>query len=178
MRLTGLHVIQLLSAQFALLFLAGAVYTPSEDSPEPPSRLRTKQSTVLSRSSQLFQAPPAGFSHFLGEDWIIDFHIFSTLLPLETAASTLQSFYEDTAYRAATTLSSQSWRYLIRHGQIDLEIRSQMGDIPWTFVIGFANAMLDLSKRGFTNTYQINYVNRITGKLLTISLWIGTVRWG
>ena len=108
----------------------------------------------------------------------MDFHTFGTLLPLATAASTLQAFYEDIAYLAATTLSSTATRYLIRMGKIDLEIRSQMGDIPWTVVVSFANAMLDITKKGFTNTYQVNFINRATGKLVTMSMWIGTVRWG
>lgn len=121
---------------------------------------------------------PAGFYHVSDGNWIIDCHIFHTLLPLETAVSKLQSFYEEVALAAVMTQLTPSDRYLIRLGTIDLEIRSQMGDIPWTFVISFANSMRELSKMGFSNTYQINYINRATGQLLTMSLWIGVVRWG
>ena len=133
--------------------------------------------TISSRSS-LFSTAPLGFYHFLGDDWITDFHIFGTLLPPTTAAATLQSFYEDVAYLAATTAMAPGRRYLVRVGQIDLEIRSNVGDVPFAVVIAFANSMRELTTRGFTNVYQVNFIKRATGRFLTMSLWIGTVRWG
>ena len=141
-------------------------------------RKHNQRSNLIARLPPSLQSLPAGFAHSVTDGWIVDFHTFYTLLPLATAASSLQAFYEDIAYRAATTRSSTGTRYFYRMGKMDLEIRSQMGDIPWTLVIAFANSMRELVKRGFTNTYQINYINRATGKLLTVSLWVGTVRWG
>ena len=140
--------------------------------------LHSEHSMVQLRPSLPPRAFLPGAAFFVIGDYTVDFHAFSTLLPVEIAASTLQSFYEDIAYLASTTLSPPAWRYLIRKGKLDLEIRSQEGNIPWMVVAAFANLMRELSTRGFTNTYQVNYINRETGKLVTMSLWVGTVRWG
>jgi len=112
------------------------------------------------------------------QEWIVDFHAFQTLLPLSTAAATLLSFYEDIAATAATTTVSTADRYLFRVGQITLEIRSALGAFPLVEVVRFANWMRANTKRGFTGTYQVNFVHRATGKLVTMSLWIGILRWG
>ena len=171
--------LKLLLLLFGLIVTVEAIAQRSEQrSSQPPRIPPTVRSISLPRSPTPFRSFAPGFSHILGDGWIADFHVFATVLPLATAASTLQSFYEDIALHAATTLSSPAARYFIRLGRVDLEIRSQIGDIPWTVVVGFANAMRDLVKMGFTNTYQVNFVNRATGKLLTMSLWVGTVRWG
>lgn len=111
-------------------------------------------------------------------EWNIDFHAFNTLLPLSTAAATLQSFYEDIAAAAATTTISTAERYMFRVGQITWEVRSALGAIPLMEVVGLANWMREHTKRGFTGTYQVNFVHRGTGKLVTMSLWIGILRWG
>lgn len=177
MRLRGFDSVQSSLILLGLLALI-CIAQPIEESPGQRPHQHDERSISLSRSPSPFRDLPAGFSHGLSDDWIVDLHTFYTLLPWETAASTLQTFYEDVAYLAATTLTSTATRYLIRMGKIDLEVRSQLGDIPWTVVMRFANMMRDLVKRGFTNTYQINFVDRITGKLITMSLWVGTVRWG
>lgn len=174
---TGLvHLLLLLIGYFIFATTTGPAI--GEDPTSQQIRKHDQRSILISRSPPSHQGLPAGYSHSIIHGWTIDFHTFYTLLPMATAASTLQSFYEDIAYLAATATSSTATRYLYRMGKIDLEIRSQMGEIPWAVVVGFANTMRELAKRGFTNTYQVNFINRTTGKLLTISLWVGTVRWG
>lgn len=178
MRVSEPAQVQLLS-----LFLGLHLFAFSDAQNDRASHSKTplpqfEQSMIQLRSSILPRAYLPGAAFFVMGDYTVDFHAFNALLPVETAASTLQSFYEDTAYLAATTLSTPAWRYLIRQGKLDLEIRSQEGNIPWMVVATFANIMREMSKKGFTNTYQVNYINRETGKLLTMSLWVGTVRWG
>lgn len=178
MRVPGRARVQLLLIFLGLhLFASSSAQQPRASHGQP--RLRPSEQSIVQLRSSL---PPRDFipgaAFFVMGGYTVDFHAFNTLLPIETAASTLQSFYEDIAYHAATTSSTPTWRYLIRQGKLDLEIRSQEGNIPWMVVVAFANVMRELSTRGFTNTYQVNYINRETGKFLTISLWIGTVRWG
>lgn len=127
---------------------------------------------------QLFTHPLIGAYAFTSPEWVLDFHAFHTLLPDLTAASTLLSFYEDVAAKAATTTTSIADRSLFRAGEITLEVRSALGAVPWVEVIAFANWMRENTKRGFTGTYQINFVHRRSGKLLTMSLWVGILRWG
>ena len=181
MRLHGLSFIQSLPILLNLYFVRlGSASTPpvlkaNLAQPSPPERSLPLAARAIPTP---WGPPPAGSSYSFDEEWIIDCHFFNTLLPLETAASKLQAFYEGVAVAAFTTQLAPSDRYLIRLGTIDLEIRSQMGDIPWTYVIGFANAMRELTRMGLTNTYQINYIHRATGRFVTMSLWIGVVRWG
>lgn len=178
MRVPGRARVQLLSIFLGLHLLASSSAQRARASHGQPPLPPSEQSIVQLRSSLPPRAFIPGAAFYISGGYTVDFHAFNTLLPVEIAASTLQSFYEDIAYLAATTLSTPTWRYLIRQGKLDLEIRSQEGNIPWMAVVAFANGMRELSTRGFTNTYQVNYINRETGKLLTMSLWIGTVRWG
>lgn len=114
----------------------------------------------------------------LSAEWVIDLHAFNTLLPIATAASSLTSFYEDIAEKAATTALHVAERYYLRLGEITLEIRSALGAVPWSAVAAYANWMRENTKRGFTGTYVINFVHKPTGKLLTMKLLIGILRWG
>ena len=179
MRLQGAGLVNLLLLLIGYsIFLTTAAPAIGEDPTDQQIQKLDQRSILTSRSPPFHRSFPPGFSHNVANGWIIDFHTFYTLLPMATAASKLQSFYEDIAYLAATTKSSTSTRFFYRMGTIDLEIRSQMGEIPRAMVIAFANSMRELTKRGFTNTYQVNYINKATGQLLTVSLWVGVVRWG
>ena len=178
MRVPRQTPVQLLSIILGLHLFASSSAQRARASHGQPPLPHSEHSMVQLRSSLPPRAFLPGAAFFALGGYTVDFHAFSTLLPVESAASTLQFFYEDIAYLAATTLSPPAWRYLIRQGKMDLEIRSQEGNIPWMVVASFANVMRELSMRGFTNTYQVNYINRETGKLVTMSLWVGTVRWG
>ena len=152
--------------------------------PSRPPSFRTISSDHVKygRSPQLpvlFMTSMVGaFSAVPFPDWILDFHAFHTFLPQLTAASTLMSFYEEVAAIASTTTSPITDRLFFRTSGITLEIRSALGAVPWAEVIRLANWMRDNTNRGFTGTYQVNFVHRPTGKLLTMSLWIGILRWG
>lgn len=111
--------------------------------------------------------------YVLTEDWLVDHHDFVCLLPLSTAAAMLQDFYEHLSGFAAVTNRPPSQSYHFRLGTILLEITAPQGTkIGWAFVQTFSMQMLEMTKRGYTNTYQINFVHRATGKLITFSLWI------
>ncbi len=62
-------------------------------------------------------------------------------------------------------------------GNIMMEVMAPSGhDIQWNDVQTFAKWMIELTRRGYINTYQINFVHRATGLLLTFSLWVGYTR--
>lgn len=167
-----------------ILLLCSASLIVARDTPnrEPadlaitPAHRSYRRTTAL---SPLYTPSFVGALYYvINPDWIVDFHAFHTLLPLCTAAATLMSFYEDIAAKAATTAVSTADRYLFRVGQITLEIRSALGALPLVEVVRFANWMRENTKRGFSGTYQMSFVHRETGKLVTMSLWIGILRWG
>lgn len=111
---------------------------------------------------------------FLGSEWILDHHDFTCLLPIATAAATMQSFYEDIAAFAATTLADHSDCYKLWAGEILLEIVAPKGIlVPWISIQHFALLMLEKVKRGYVNTYQINYVHWPSKMLITFSLYTG-----
>lgn len=89
----------------------------------------------------------------------------------------MQHFYENIAAFAATTLEPASHNYQIWVGQIMLEITATTRTVvDWIVVQQFALDMLRMTKRGYTNTYQINFVQRPTGKMMTFSLYTGLLR--
>lgn len=110
----------------------------------------------------------------LDNDWIVDHHDFTCLLPIVSAAAQLLDFYEDLVAFAAMTnvVPSQSFRIWV--GDIMMEIMAPAGhEIQWISVLRFANWMIEMTRRGYINTYQINFVHVPTGLLLTFSLWVG-----
>lgn len=112
--------------------------------------------------------------YLMGPEWIVDHHDFTCMLPIGTAAAVMQDFYEDLAAYSATTLTPASCGYQIWIGQLMLEIRAPPTVIiNWILIQNFALDMLRLTKRGYTNTYQINFIHRPTGMLVTFSLYTG-----
>lgn len=113
----------------------------------------------------------------MGPGWIVDHHDFTCMLPIDTAAAVMQDFYEDVAAYAATTMAPTSSGYRLSLGHILLEITAPPGIIlNWMIVQNFALDMLGMTKRGYTNTYQINFVHRPTGMMVTFSLYTGLLR--
>ncbi len=121
--------------------------------------------------------PRESWFWYMGADWLVDYHDFTCLLPFSTAAATLQSFYEDLAGYAALTTEPLSERIQIWFGEIMLEVSAPVGiNVEWISIQGFAMEMLAMTKRGYTNTYLINFVHRPSGKIVTFSLFVGAIR--
>ncbi len=115
--------------------------------------------------------------YLLSTDWIVDHHDFTCLLPIASAAAELQDFYESIAAFAASTLRTPSNYYRMVVGDITLEVICPAANvINWIIVQTFANQMLEMTKRGYSNSYQINFVNRSTGRLLTFNLYVAYMR--
>ena len=115
--------------------------------------------------------------YFISAEWVVDHHDFLCMLPIDTAAAILQDFYEDLAALAAVTLLPAMRSQQIYLGQLLLEIMGPPGSVvSWRMVQIFALDMLRLTKRGYTNTYQINFIHRPSGTMVTFSLYIGMRR--
>ena len=113
----------------------------------------------------------------MGPEWIIDHHDLTCMLPISTAAAIMQDFYEDLAALAATTLTPPSRGYRIWLGQLLLEVVVPPGVIVgWITIQHFALEMLRMTKTGYTNTYQINFIHRPTGMMVTFNLYAGWLR--
>ena len=107
-------------------------------------------------------------------EWVVDHHDFMCMLPIDTAAAILQKFYEDLAAFATVTVAPAARGHHIHLGQILLEIMGPPGFVvSWMTIREFALDMLRLTKRGYTNTYQINFIHRATGRMITFSLYVG-----
>ena len=133
---------------------------------------------VLPLSPSILLKPRVAIDpYIIGPDWIVDHHDFTCMLPIDTAAALMQSFYEDLARYAATTLSPALPTCRVWLGHILLEIVAPPRvNIDWIIVQNFALDMLRLTKRGYTNTYQINFIHLPTGTMMTFSLFTGLLR--
>ena len=122
--------------------------------------------------------PRAAIEPYLAStEWIVDHHDFITMLPIDTAAAILQRFYEDLALFAAATVTPAARGHHIHLGEVLLEIMGPPGFVVgWLTIREFALDMLRLTKRGYTNTYQINFIHRATGRMITFSLYVGLPR--
>ena len=125
-------------------------------------------------SSALLKPRVTLLPYLMGPEWIVDHHDFTCMLPIGTAAAIMQDFYEDLAAYAATTMTPASHGYEIWLGQISLQIVAPpRAIVDWIIVQTFALEMLRMTKRGYTNTYQINFIHRPTGTMVTFSLYTG-----
>ena len=112
--------------------------------------------------------------YLMGPEWIVDHHDFTCMLPISAAAAVMQDFYEDLAAYAATTLTPASRGYHIWLGQLLLEVVAPPGFIvDWIIIQQFALDMLRMTKTGYTNAYQINFIHRPTGMMVTFNLYAG-----
>lgn len=138
----------------------------------------TNENTSLpSHPAPLLEPRTADLPSLLGDEWNLDYHDFTCLLPLATAAAELINFYENVAGYASVTDLATAQRYRLWMGEILMEAMAPDGyDIPWAMVQSFANWMLERTRRGYVNTYQINFIHKATGGLLTFSLWVGYER--
>ena len=115
--------------------------------------------------------------YLLDSGWIVDHHDFTCLLPISTAAAVMQDFYENLAAYAATTSNPASSSYKLWFGHILLEVLAPPSVIVrWITVQHFALDMLRLTKRGYINTYQINFIHRPSGMMVTFNLYTGLQR--
>ena len=131
---------------------------------------------VVQRRSTALERRVAFYPFIMGA-WIFDHHDFSCLLPISSAAVELRDFYEQVVVYAALTGESPSNRFSLSMGEIKLEIIGAVGTIvPWVTVQNFANRMIEMTKRGYINTYQINFIHRATGTLVTFNLYVGYIR--
>ena len=115
--------------------------------------------------------------YYINSEWLVDHHDFHCMLPLATAAATLQDFYRQVAALAATTLTPALRHYQICFGQIMLDVASHPSSIiDWEIVQHFALQMVRFTQLGYTNTYQINFIHQPTGNMVTFSLYTGLRR--
>ena len=174
---TFLLLLNILSPNDAIAYTTSSQRTSLSFAPS----VHIKHSRALSFPTLpvLFLESKVGsYTYFPSPDWIIDFHAFHTLLPSLSATSTLLTFYAEIIMKATITKDEIAERSLFRLGELTLEIQSALGAVPWSEIIAFATWMQGNTVRGFTGVYQVNFVYRPTGKLVTMSLWAGLLRWG
>lgn len=139
--------------------------------------VENQNTSLPSSPGSLLNPRVAALPSLLGDEWSLDHHAFTCLLPLATAAAELVDFYENIAAYASMTDAATARRYRLWMGEILMEAVAPDGyDIPWAMIQNFALWMLERTRRGFVSTYQINFIHRTTGALLTFSLWVGYSR--
>ena len=136
-----------------------------------PLQISVAQSTSTSLKRRV------AFPPILIGDWIFDHHDFTCLLPISSAATELREFYENVVGFAAITEELPLNHFALSMGEIKLEVIGAAGTvIPWIVVQNFANRLLKMTNRGYTNSYQINFIHKITGSLVTFNLYVGYIR--
>ena len=86
----------------------------------------------------------------------------------------MQDFYEQVAGLAATALAPPTPKYQIWFGHNMLEIKPHPSIIvDWIVIQQFALHMLNLTKKGYTNAFQIDFIYRPTARMMTFNLYTG-----
>lgn len=111
-----------------------------------------------------------------GEDSNLALMVFEPnqlLFPVQAAAEVLEAFYAGVARNSHGAWARNTPRIWLRmgFGALRLVMTSTEGTtIPWDFVTKFALNMLRLAERGYTGTYDANFVDPVVGNSIWVSL--------
>lgn len=127
------------------------------------------------------RSPAARDLYELPNGWIGRVDKYLSLLPVQIAASVLESFYN-----VVIDNVTQKWIYMqpvncftITWENIELEFSSTTRTIPWSFVLAFAQRLVDVTRRGFVGKYNVYYIHLPTGEEISVQLLIPcTYFWG
>lgn len=84
-----------------------------------------------------------------------------SMVPIITAAQTLEVFYQAVAASARNTwwYTPETDIFIVTQGQIELSFRCSRADIPWQFVGAFAQLMAENVAKGWVETYDSVWMN-------------------
>ena len=104
--------------------------------------------------------------------WQLQVVTYASLLPVETAAQTLEKFYTAISLRAGFQMVSDHF-YRLRQGQLALEFFCQESPISWILVEDFTRIMAEAAKKGWTGSYSMSYTHPIRKVTIAIQLlWL------
>ncbi|KAF6239413.1 hypothetical protein HO173_002675 [Letharia columbiana] len=125
--------------------------------------------------------PVARDLYELPNGWIGRVDKYLSLLPVQIAASVLESFYNvviDNVRQKWIQQQQPVNSFTITWANIELEFSSATRTIPWNFVLAFAERLAHLTQRGFVGKYCIYYIHLPTGEEISIHLLIPLVAAG
>ena len=103
--------------------------------------------------------------------WILEVGTYSSMLPVQTAAATLERFYNGVIRRSMIP-TAEGHFYRLRSGNLALEFFCRQSPIPWLLVRNFARVMEMSARRGFTGRYEMYYTHVREGISIAISLYV------
>ena len=108
----------------------------------------------------------------MANGWQLEVGTYDSMLPTETAAITLEKFYDAVIWRSMVHSNPESNFYRLRAGHLALEFFCRQSPIPWALVRNFARIMAAGARQGFTGRYEMYYINVQAGLSIAISLYV------
>ena len=107
----------------------------------------------------------------MANGWQLQLGTYASMLPIASAAATLERFYTGVMRRARYP-TPEGHFYRLRSGQLALEFFCRQAPIPWLLVENFARTMAAGTTQGFTGRYEMYYIHIENGLTVAISLYV------
>ncbi|CAF9924615.1 MAG: hypothetical protein HETSPECPRED_005621 [Heterodermia speciosa] len=164
-------------------FCAGAP-APRNNSPEGRTLPARQDSSNLSlrrasqTTSQLSSHPARSLQSrvwkldYLDEGWALYFSTYEQFVKIENAATTLQTFFDSVAeYAASQWINQPPLKELsIQFGELILDFKCDVTEIPWNFVQMFAERMKRSVLSGFAAAFEAVLEHVLSGGTVWVRL--------
>ena len=109
---------------------------------------------------------------YLDEGWALYFSTYEHFVSIENAAVTLQTFFNSVAEYAASQWIHQSplKEFSIHLGELVLDFKCDLTEIPWNFVQMFAERMVKSVLSGFAGAFEAILEHVLSGGTVWIRL--------
>ena len=109
---------------------------------------------------------------YLDEGWALYFSTYEQYVSIENAATTLQTFFNSVAEYAAGQWLHQSplKEFSIQFGDLILDFKCDIVEIPWNFVQLFAERMVKVVLTGFAGAFEAILEHVISGGTVWVRL--------
>ncbi len=122
-------------------------YEPGPSKPPSPPRKRLRGANVDLKTEGGIKTQTRN----LGDGWYMVFDAIMSVLPAQSAAASLETFYNNvinTTVSQLSTAANMTENLAFKFGEIHLRLSSAT-PINWSWVINFASDMLDNIRPGF-----------------------------
>ncbi|KAL8952347.1 MAG: hypothetical protein Q9183_007394 [Haloplaca sp. 2 TL-2023] len=108
-----------------------------------------------------------------GDDWdIVHMENRAAYLPHEEAANALVEFYHSLRREAILADRPEGYWFSHQMGRLKITFQSHGIVMPWSYVLDFANGLLEFTRHGYTGSYLMQFLHQHNGFVITVTMTI------
>ena len=108
-----------------------------------------------------------------GDDWdLVRMENRVAYLPHEEAANALVEFYHSLRREAILATRPEGYWFSHQMGRLTITFQSHGIVMPWSYVLEFANGLLEFTRSGYAGSYLMQFLHHQHGFVITITMTI------